>query len=113
MLRASPYFDPAALRHELTAIFSAKGDPDKTRTAVIARLKELVLDARGAARAALEIESNGRKCAASISHFQDELIRLIFDCTVAHVYRTVGTRIRHRSVVFIALQTNALGRERC
>jgi [protein-PII] uridylyltransferase len=90
MLRASPYFDPAALRHELTAIFSAKGDPDKTRTAVIARLKELVLDARGAARAALEIESNGRKCAASISHFQDELIRLIFDCTVAHVYRATN-----------------------
>jgi [protein-PII] uridylyltransferase len=90
MLRASPYFDPALLRQELTAIFNAKGDPDKARPAVIARLKELVADARNAARAALEIENNGRKCAASLSHFQDELIRLIFDYTAAHVYRATN-----------------------
>jgi [protein-PII] uridylyltransferase len=99
MLRASPYFEPLALRHELTAIFNAKGDPDKARLAVITRLKELVSEARAAARAALEIENNGRKCAASISHFQDELIRLVFDYTVAHVYRATNPSDAERMAV--------------
>jgi [protein-PII] uridylyltransferase len=99
MLRASPYFDPTALRHELTAIFNAKGDEDKARPAIITRLKVLVADARGAARAALEIESNGRKCAASISHFQDELIRLIYDYAVAHVYRATNPSDAERMAI--------------
>ena len=99
MLRASPYFESTVLRQELTALFNANGDPDKARPAVLTRLKELVLDARNAARAALEIESNGRKCAASISHFQDELIRLIFDYTVAHVYRATNPSDAERMAI--------------
>ena len=50
----------------------------------------LVADARGSARTALEIDGNGRKCAESLSYFQDELIRLIYDWTITHVYRATN-----------------------
>ena len=57
MLHASPYFDPLALRHELTALFNAKGDADKASPEVIVRLKKLVAGARAAARAALDMNA--------------------------------------------------------
>jgi [protein-PII] uridylyltransferase len=90
MLQPAPFFDPAALRIELTAMFNQHGSAGDARPHVIARLKSLVANARTSAREALEIEGNGRKCAASLSHFQDELCSLIFDYTVAHVYRATN-----------------------
>lgn len=50
----------------------------------------MVADARSSARTALEIDGNGRRCAESLSYFQDELIRLIYDWTIAHVYRATN-----------------------
>jgi [protein-PII] uridylyltransferase len=84
-----PYFDTKALRVELTAIFRKSGDnPETARPAVVERLKMLLRDAREAARAGLEIDGLGRRCASGLSQFEDELIRLIYDYTTAHVYRT-------------------------
>ncbi|MDO9382115.1 MAG: [protein-PII] uridylyltransferase [Hyphomicrobiaceae bacterium] len=82
----SPYFDPAALRVELTGLFNAHGASD-ARGLVVDRLKALVKDARLQAQRTLEADGNGRRCAEGLAKFQDELIRLIYDYTVHHVYR--------------------------
>ena len=88
---APPYFDPAALRVELTALFHAGGSvPAAARPAVVARLKELVREARMEARAGLEADGNGRRCAAGLSQFQDELIKLIYDYKTTHVWRATN-----------------------
>ncbi len=86
---AAPYFDPQALRVELTALFRANGeDPSAARPAVLDRLKRLLKEAREAARQGLEVDGRGRRCAAGLSQFQDELISLIFVYTKTHVYRS-------------------------
>ncbi|MBL8566982.1 MAG: [protein-PII] uridylyltransferase [Hyphomicrobiaceae bacterium] len=85
-----PYFDTAALRHELTATFQGAADPSSARASVVERLKELVAGSRAAAVAQLRADGNGRRCAAGLSEFQDELIRLIFDYTATHVYRATN-----------------------
>ena len=45
-----PYFDPVALRHELTGLFQSAGGHAEARPAVVARLKQLVQEGRQAAR---------------------------------------------------------------
>jgi len=88
-LLATPYFDPKALRIELTGLFRASGDNHlAARPQVLDRLKALLADARQAARTALEADGKGRKCAQGLSHFEDELICLLYDYTTTHVYRT-------------------------
>ena len=99
MLQAPPYFDPAALRHELTALFNDKGGAEKARPQLIERLKSLVAAARANTRSALEIEGNGRKCASSLSRFQDELTTLIYDYTIAHVYRATNPSDAERMAI--------------
>ena len=74
----------------MTFAFNAKGGASEARPFLIERLKALIADARSSARTALEIDGNGRKCAESLSYFQDELIRLIYDWTIAHVYRATN-----------------------
>jgi [protein-PII] uridylyltransferase len=87
----APYFDSRQLRAELTANFRAHGDdPARARGVMIERLKALVADARAAARRGLEADHSGRRCASGLSHFQDELTRVLFDYTVAHVYRATN-----------------------
>ena len=95
-----PYFDADALRAELTAHFHASGgDANKARPGVVDRLKQLAADARAAARTGLETDHSGRRCAAGLSHFQDELIRVLYDYTVAHVYRAVNPSDAERMAV--------------
>ena len=85
----TPYFDTKALRVELTGLFRANGkSPVTARPAILDRLKHLLKEARDAARANLEFDGKGRRCAEGLSHFQDELISLIYDYTTTHVYRT-------------------------
>jgi [protein-PII] uridylyltransferase len=86
---AAPYFDPVALRVELTAIFRASGENAiAARPFVLERLKGVLRDARDFARLTLEADGKGRRCAEGLSHFQDELVRLLYDYTTVHVYRT-------------------------
>ncbi len=99
MLKSPPFFDPVAERHALTALFNAGGGPAEARAGVLERLKGLVKVARASARQALEADGNGRKCASSLSHFEDELIRLIFDYTVAHVYRATNPSDAERMAI--------------
>ncbi len=130
---AAPYFDGQALRVELTALYNAHGSADKARQSVIERLKALVQSARQSAEAQLLLDGQGRRCAAGLSHFQDELIRLVYDYTTVHVYRAINPSAaehmaivatggygrgllapgsRHRSAVPVAVEADALGRER-
>ena len=87
-IAAPPYFDPRALRVELTALAARhRGAPERARPELIERLKRLKQEARLAARAQLEFDGNGRACAEGLSGFQDALIHLVFDYTIAHVYQ--------------------------
>ena len=83
----APYFDPQSLRVELTRTFQATGSPETARPQILERLKALVKTARAEAEAQLVRDGSGRRCAEGLSHFQDELIRLIHAYTVAHVYQ--------------------------
>jgi [protein-PII] uridylyltransferase len=85
---ASPYFDPIALREELDTYWheSAEGGAAQARARVLKRLKELKAHAREQAKELLERTRNGRKCAAALSHFQDELIKLIYDFCTHYIY---------------------------
>jgi [protein-PII] uridylyltransferase len=85
-----PYFHSHAARQELTAHFNAHGMASEARPFVLESLKAIISQARSAAQNALEVDGNGRRCAAGLSLFQDELIRVIYDYTVTHVYRATN-----------------------
>ena len=84
-------FDPQALRVELTAQFRAHGEQAAdARSAVLTRLTLLVMEARSHAENQLNADGRGRDCAMRLSRFQDELIHMIYDYTVAHVYQPLN-----------------------
>ena len=85
---APPYFDPLALRHQLTAMFRASESAEAARPALVECLRKLLQGAREEAHAQLLRDGNGRRCAEGLSQFQDALIALVFDYTRAHVYRS-------------------------
>jgi [protein-PII] uridylyltransferase len=103
-----PYFDPVALRAELTAIYKSYDGAESCRPAVLKRLKALTSEARAAARARLMLDGNGAGCAEGLSHFQDELIRLIFDYTIHHVYHAATGRSDDEEMAVVA--TGGYGR---
>jgi [protein-PII] uridylyltransferase len=103
-----PFFDPYALRVELTALYNKHGNAQDARKDVVDRLKGLVKQARGQARATLEANRNGRACAKSLGGFQDQLIALIFDYTATHVYRATNPSDAERMAV---IATGGYGRE--
>ena len=90
LLISAPYFDTTTARQKLTSIFQSAGSAAEARGSVVEQLKQLVADARVAAEAGLDADGNGRRCAAGLSLFQDELVRLLFDYTVTHVYRATN-----------------------
>lgn len=104
----APFFDTAELRHELTAMFKAAGSPDAARPEVLARLKELLATAHEGARARIAVTANGRDCAGALSSFHDELIRLIYDYTVAHVYHVTTNASADETIAIAA--TGGYGR---
>src|SRR5689334_4517392 len=97
--KSAPYFDPRELREELSAAFRAHGDPAQARPTLVLRLKALVAAAREAARKGLEADGNGRRCAAGLSTFQDELVRVLYDYTAAHVYRATNPSDAERMAI--------------
>ena len=104
----APYFDPSALRVELSALRAAHASAGEARPAVVERLKELVRSAREEARAGLESDGDGRRCAKGLARFQDELIRLVYDYTVAHIYRATNPSDAERMAI---VATGGYGRE--
>lgn len=104
----APFFDRDALRNELTAIFKANVDHEAARPEVLARLKELLADAHCGARARIAATANGRDCAGAIAKFHDELISLIHDYTVAHVYHVTTNASADETIAIAA--TGGYGR---
>ncbi len=86
--RLPPFFDATSLREELTSYW--RENPDNTaqlRARVLQRLKELKQSALRDAAHILAKTGDGRACAAALSAFQDEIIRLVYDFSTAHLYR--------------------------
>ncbi len=103
-----PFFDPAAMRATLSAVWRRHGETTRAlREELLGVLKTLVLDAREAARAQLEADGNGRRCARSLSVFQEELIRLIYDFATAYVQRVNNPSSAERMAI---LATGGYGR---
>jgi len=103
----APYFDPMELREELAAVSLAAGTASNARKIIVDRLKSLVAEARNAARAGLEADHNGRRCAAGLSQFQDELVRLLYDHSVKFVYRTTNPSDAERMAMVATAATGA------
>jgi [protein-PII] uridylyltransferase len=98
LLAAAPYFDPDRLREELTVLRNRYGAAD-ARSRIVERLKLLLASALKSARAALEADGNGRRCAASLSLVHDELIRLVYDHAVNTVYRATNPSDAERMAI--------------
>lgn len=82
-----PFFDPLASRDTLAALWNKHGTNNaELRQELLAYFKELVREARTAAQTGLEADGNGRRCAQTLSDFQDELIRLIYDFVTTNIY---------------------------
>jgi [protein-PII] uridylyltransferase len=98
-LIAAPYFDPHQLRVELTSIFNAHGNAQDAHGAILARCKALIREARLQARLQIDTDGKGRKCAHGLARFQDELIALLYDYTVTHVYRATNPSDAERMAI--------------
>ncbi len=106
---APPYFDPAAVREEFRAYWRETGEnPVQARALVLKRLKELKASAREQAQAVLERTRDGRKCAAALSLFQDELIRLIYHFSSRYIYPSQNPTAAERMAV---VATGGYGRQ--
>jgi len=107
-ITSPPYFDLQALRVELTDLYKEYKNPDACRPAVLKLLKRLTNNAHASARAQLLIDGNGPACAKGLSHFQDELIRLIFDYIVTHVHHIPSADSNDEEMAIVA--TGGYGR---
>ncbi|MBI1385922.1 MAG: [protein-PII] uridylyltransferase [Rhizobiales bacterium] len=97
LLPSPPYFDPTRLRAELAALHAEHGEG--ARPALLERLKYLRRHALAASERRLLADGKGRACAAGLSHFQDELVRLIFDHAATDVYRATNLSSGERIAV--------------
>jgi len=82
--------DSDALRAELTAYTKdSNGDGSSTaiRAKVLQRLKDVSKDGRAHIEKLLMEDGRGTLCAKRLSVFQDEIIRVIYDFALAHVFR--------------------------
>ncbi|MER2606939.1 MAG: [protein-PII] uridylyltransferase [Siculibacillus sp.] len=80
--------DSVDLRRRLTALVGdgADGGNPQIRSKVLAILKEVRADTRAAVQKLLLEDKRGVLCAERLSHVQDELIRVVYDFAVTHVY---------------------------
>ncbi|MGI9412487.1 MAG: hypothetical protein ACR2PM_02400, partial [Hyphomicrobiales bacterium] len=80
--------DAAALREALTALYREHGGNETAlRREVLALFRQVVEESRATAERVLAADGKGTACAARLSDAQDELIRVIHDFAVTHVYR--------------------------
>ncbi len=83
--------DPDALRAGLNALAGEhKGHDAALRNAVLEHLKGVVSHARREAETRLLAGARGLECALDLSRFQDELLRILYDFTVSHIYRATN-----------------------
>ncbi|MGV1014465.1 MAG: [protein-PII] uridylyltransferase, partial [Methyloceanibacter sp.] len=98
--KTAPNFDLDRLRHEAAELASSySGQDSALRAALVQRLRPIVEAARASARQHLEADGDGRACAEHLSSFQDALIRLAYDFTTTHIYRTDNPTTGERMAV--------------
>jgi [protein-PII] uridylyltransferase len=93
------FFDFDAVLAEIAGLHNAHDTAGDRRSAVVGRLKALVTEVRAKIRAQLEADGNGRACAASLSAFQDDLIRLLYQHTVTYVYHATNPSDAERMAI--------------
>jgi len=98
-LKLDEMIDAAALRGELTAYARDAKSPEALRAAVLKRLKEGLAEGRARAEALLMEDGGGTACAARLSHHMDELIRVLYDFVVTHIYRSQNPSTAERMAV--------------
>ncbi|WP_346893024.1 [protein-PII] uridylyltransferase [uncultured Roseibium sp.] len=94
--------DSAALRQKLTDLTKANdgdGSDLKIRSAVLGELKEAMKAGRAVAEKRLNEDGGGLICAQRLSFLQDELIRVIYDFALYHVYRIKNPSTAERMAV--------------
>jgi len=97
---SAPYFDAGEVGRELVHYLEAQsGAVQEARPAVLERLRELLRTARAEAARQLDADGKGRRCAQGLASFQDELIRLVYDYTVGHVYRATNPSAAERMAI--------------
>jgi [protein-PII] uridylyltransferase len=108
LLIPAPFFDPAALRVQLTSLWKEHSSQDsKMRAKALELLSDVMTQARAAAERQLNADGNGRKCAEGLSLFQDEFIGVIYDFTVEHLYQAKNPSSAERMSV---IATGGYGR---
>ncbi|MEP3045241.1 MAG: [protein-PII] uridylyltransferase [Roseibium sp.] len=94
--------DAKDLRARLTKLTEATdgdGSDMKIRTAVLTELKQVVASSRELAEKRLNEDGGGFLCAKRLSYVQDELIRVIYDFALHHVYRVTNPSAAERMSV--------------
>ena len=100
VIKNAPYLDFGLLRGQADDIARAhSGQDTQMRSALVEFLKPRVEEARVLAQAQLEEDGDGRACAAGLSAFQDELIRLAYYVTTQHVYRAENPSTAERMAI--------------
>jgi [protein-PII] uridylyltransferase len=108
VIAKAPYFDAGAVARELAECIGRHGGSERAaRPAILERLKELLKAERQGASLQLDSDGDGRRCAGGLSHFQDALIRLVYDYTVSHVYRAENPSSAERMAI---IATGGYGR---
>ncbi len=93
-LKLEKLIDPDKLREQLTALTAhSNGDGSSfgIRAEVLKLLKAASEAGRNGARDQLFEDGDGTACAWRISYVQDQIIRIIYDFAVTHVYRAKNT----------------------
>ena len=97
----APYFDVGEAGRDLARLLAAsRGDAVAARPAILNRLKELLRQAHQEAEQQLARDGDGRRCATGLSVFQDALICLVYDYTVANVYSATNpSAAEHMAII--------------
>ncbi len=101
-LKLSEMIDADPLRAELTALTAASdgdGSSPEVRARVLDAFRQRLAAGRATAEAMLMEDGSGTACAARLSHLMDELIAVLFDFAVTHVYRSKNPSAAERMAI--------------
>ncbi|MFN4271908.1 MAG: [protein-PII] uridylyltransferase [Aliihoeflea sp.] len=98
-LKLEEMIDADALRVELTALARKAASTDALRASVLARLKQCLADGHHTAETMLREDGGGTACAARLSHHMDEMIRVLYDFVVTHIYQSKNPSSSERMAV--------------
>ncbi len=101
-LKLDHLIDGDVLRRDLTALTSATdgdGSSPSVRAKVLLTLKDRMIAGRKIAEDMLKDDGGGTACAARLSHLMDEIIRVLYDFAVTHVYRARNPSLGERVAI--------------